>query len=203
MKNIIGISGVFVALSLMAFVNKKMHTDIYKVDTNRSSLEWYADKINGKHNGILKISKGEIKNNHGNISGSLEIDMTSIEDKDLKPGKSKTKLETHLKSADFFDVNKFPTSKFIIISAIPTNDATEEVPNYRVKGLLTIKDKTNEISFNAIIKMEDDHVSCIGSAIIDRSKFDVRYGSKTFFPNIGDKLIYDEFKLSFKIVAVK
>lgn len=202
MKKIILLTGVLAVLTLMAFDSKKLHIDIYKVDINKSSLEWYAEKVTGKHNGTIKLSGGEVKNDHGRFTGAVEIDMTSIENKDLE-GDKKTKLETHLKSADFFDVEKFPKAKFIVTSITPVKDIKEGAPTHRVKGLLTIKDKTNEISFDAIIKMQGNSVSCIGSAIVDRAKFDVRYGSKTFFSDIGDKMIYDEFTLKFNIVAVK
>ena len=82
--------------------------------------------------------------------------------------------------------------------AKPTETAT-----HTVKGMLTIKDKTNEITFDAVLKITETQASCTGTAVVDRSKFDVKYGSKSFFPDIGDKMIYDEFTLKFNVVAVK
>ena len=203
MKKTIILTGAFATLTLMAFVGNKLHTDVYKVDTKLSSLEWYAEKLTGKHNGTIQFSSGEMKNDHGNLTGTFEIDMTSIANKDLESAEWKTKLETHLKSADFFDVEKFPKSRFVIVSATPVKDAKERGATHTVKGNLTIKDKINEITFDVTLKMQGNNISCSGAAVIDRSKFDVRYGSKTFFPDIGDKMIYDEFTLKFNVVAVK
>lgn len=194
---------IFVLLSLFLLTDKLVHTDVYTVDTNLSSLEWTAEKINGMHQGNINILNGDIKNNHGHFSGTFEIDMQSIVCQDLKPGALKTKLETFLKSSNFFNVELFPKSKFIINSITPLKDANLEKTTHHVKGLLTIKDKTNEIKFDATIKMEANKFTCIGSATIDRTKYDIKYRSKSYFPDIGDKMIYDEFILKFKVVAEK
>ncbi len=189
--------------SLRAFVGTFIHTEVYNVDTKLSSLEWFAKKVSGNHNGTIMFSGGEIQNDHGKLTGSFEVDMNTIENKDIKSVEYKAKLENHLKSEDFFSVAKFPVSKFIITSLTPVMEASPDGFTHTVKGNLTIKDKTNEISFDAIVKLEDGKIFCTGSVIIDRSKFDVKYGSKKFFPNIGDKMIYDEFTLKFNVVAGK
>ena len=88
-------------------------------------------------------------------------------------------------------------------SITSVKDAKQGGFTHTVKGNLTIKDKTNEISFDAVIKMEAGKIACTGTALVDRSKFDVKYGSKTFFPDIADKIIYDEFTLKFNVLAVK
>lgn len=202
MKKLASIASiVFAVLTIIAF-GGKLHTDTYTVDPQQSSLEWFAQKVSGKHNGTIMLKSGEVKNNHGAITGFVEIDMTTIADKDIEKETSRTKLENHLKSGDFFDVEKFPTSKFVIKSIVPLTEAKEGF-THKVTGDLTIKDKTNEIAFDAEIKMLADKISCTGSAVVDRSKFDVKYGSKTFFEDIGDKMIYDDFTLKFNIVALK
>lgn len=203
MKKVILFSATLVALTLMAFTGKKIHVDTYKVDTKLSSLEWFAEKVNGKHNGTIMLSGGEIKNDHGNFTGSFAIDMNTIANTDLKDNGSREKLEKHLKSADFFDAEKYPKSTFVIISVTPITVAKAGGFTHTVKGNLTIKDKTNEITFDAVVKMEANTFTCAGAAIVDRSKFNVKYGSKTFFESIGDKMIYDEFTLKFKVVAVR
>lgn len=178
------------------------HTEVYKADTKLSSLEWYAEKVGGKHNGTIMLTSGEIKNDHGNLSGTFDVDMNSISTKDMQ-GEYATKLDNHLKSADFFDAAKYPNAKFIITSVTPIKEVKEGGFTHTVKGNLTIKDKTNEISFDAVVKGEANKIACVGTAVVDRSKFDVKYGSKSFFPEIGDKMINDEFKLKFNVVAVK
>ena len=201
MKKIIIGAVVIGMITLSAFT---MKGDIYKIDTKASSIEWAAKKLTGEHHGTIRISSGEVEILKDVVAaGKVEADMTSIEDKDLQDPTWKAKLEGHLKSADFFDAQKFPKATFVITSVTPLKDAKDGGYTHTVKGNLTIKDKTNEISFDAVIKMADGNVVCVGQATVDRSKFDVKYGSKTFFPEIGDKMIYDEFTLKFNLVAVK
>ena len=199
-KTILGAAAI--GMILFSAFKGGNHTDVYKVDTKLSSLEWYAEKVTGKHNGIITLSSGTISNDHGNLSGVFEMDMTSIANKDMT-GEYATKLENHLKSEDFFNSMKFPTAKFVTISITPIKGVKEGGFTHSVKGNMTIKDKINEISFDAVIKNEGNNIACVGTAVIDRSKFDVKYGSKSFFPEIGDKMIYDEFKVKFNVVGVK
>jgi polyisoprenoid-binding protein YceI len=201
MKKTILITAVIGFIALASF---KMKEETYKADTKLSSLEWNGKKLKGEHNGTIMLSSGEIIINKDAVTGgTFEIDMNSLTDKDLTDPSYKTKLEGHLKSADFFDAQKFPKAKFVITSVTPIKEAKEGGYTHTVKGNLTIKDKTNEISFDAVIKMAEGKVACVGTATIDRSKFDIKYGSKSFFPEIGDKLIYDEFIVKFNVVAVK
>jgi polyisoprenoid-binding protein YceI len=199
-KKILFLAASFTILSLTAFVKIGLHTDRYIVDTSKSTLEWYAEKVTGKHNGTIKLSGGEISNNHGKLSGFVEMDMTSIQNSDLT-GDSKAKLEKHLHSADFFYTEKFPKSKFVIKSITPLQSKSESGMTHLITGMLTMRDSTSELKFEAGIKLEGNAIVCNGTAIVDRTKFNIRYGSKTFFPNIGDKMIYDEFKLKFNLVA--
>lgn len=203
MKKTIFITKLFVLFALMSFKPAKLHTDVYKLDMKTSTLEWFANKMSGNHNGTINFSGGEIKNNHGNLSGLVEVDMNSIKNSDISDETYKAKLEGHLKSPDFFDVAKYPKATFVITSITPIANSKTEGATHNVKGNLTIKDKTNEITFDAAVKMEPNKITCNGNAIVDRSKFDVQYGSKAFFPEIGDKIIYDEFTLKFNIVAIK
>lgn len=168
----------------------------YDVDAKLSRLEWTGKKIGGEHSGILSFSNGEIKNENGKITGSFEIDMTSISSTDLT-GEWKEKLDGHLKSEDFFGVEKFPIAKLEITEAIPAGK------KYRIKANLTIKEKTHPVEFNADVIFEENKITAKGEVIIDRSKYDVRYGSKSFFANIGDKMIHDEFIVKFNVVAIK
>lgn len=179
-----------------------MHVDSYKVDTEASKIQWFAEKVTGKHNGIVKLASGDISNDHGRLGGKFVMDMTSLENKDLS-GESKAKLEGHLKSDDFFSVTKFPTSTFEIVSITPKTGAAAGEPNFDVKGKLTIKGITNEVLFPAIISFEGTKMMAKADVKIDRTKYDIRYGSKTFFADIGDKAIMDEFMLKLDIVASK
>ncbi|REJ84484.1 MAG: YceI family protein [Bacteroidetes bacterium] len=178
-----------------------LHVDVYSVDKSASKVEWYAAKVTGKHNGTINISKGEIRDNHGHISGSFEIDMNTISSLDLTDAAMKSKLENHLMSDDFFNAEKYPVSKFVITRVAPYAGEGKGQYTHTVTGNLTIRDKTNEISFPANIIFNQGKVSCTGTAVVDRSKYDVKFGSKSFFKDIGDKMIYDEFTIKFDIKA--
>jgi polyisoprenoid-binding protein YceI len=187
-------------IALSAFT---IGNETYKMDTKASLLEWTGKKLTGEHTGTILFSSGSVEVQKDVITGGkFEIDMTTIEDKDLS-GDWKTKLENHLKSADFFDSGKFPKATFVITSVTPLVTPNEGGFTHKVKGNLQIKDKTNEIAFDAAIKMKEGKVTCVGAAVVDRSKFDVKYASKTFFAEIGDKMVYDEFTVKFNIAAAK
>ncbi len=203
MKQLVCFAEFIGILGVLSLVSNKFHTDVYKVDTNFSSLEWIGEKLTGKHHGTIKFLYGEIRNNHGTITGKFEFDMHSIGCLDLEPGANREKLENFLKSSNFFDAQVYPKAVFILNSAIPVKQEDGINYTHKVKGLLTIRDKTNEISFGANIKIEGSQFSCQGSVSIDRTQYDIRYRSKTFFPDIGDKVIYDEFKLNFNVIAGK
>lgn len=178
------------------------HTDTYSVNTEKSKVEWFAEKVTGKHNGEVNVKSGKMENNHGKLTGSVTMDMSSIVVTDLE-GKYKEKLENHLKSEDFFSVEEFSTAIFNITSVEPLKNASEGGENFKVSGDLTIKGITNPISFPANIQFNGTGMTASGTMVIDRSKYNVRYGSPSFFADIGDKAIYDEFKLKFDLNASK
>ena len=182
-----------------AFASLK-HVDVFKVDTQKSSVEWYAEKVTGKHNGTVKLISGELANNHGIFGGKFIIDMTSIVCTDLE-GEYKNKLEGHLKSEDFFSVKSHPTATFEISNMTAISGAKAGSPNFTVVGKMTIKGITKDITFPASVNFSGTGMVATANVVIDRSKFDVRYGSKSFFADIGDKAIYDEFTMKLKLVG--
>ena len=131
------------------------------------------------------------------VGGIFTIDMTTIACLDLS-GEYQGKLEGHLKSDDFFGVEKYPTATFVITKAVPQGPG-----KYKVIGNMTIKDKTEEVQFNASVEERDGKVTASATITLDRSKYDVRYGSGSFFDNLGDKTIYDDFDLTVNLVASK
>ncbi|MBP6335906.1 MAG: YceI family protein, partial [Bacteroidia bacterium] len=170
MKKVFLIALVLSVFSASFMIGGDLHVDVYPVDVNASSLEWNAAKFSGKHNGTVSFSSGEIHSNHGNLSGTFEIDMNTIKDLDIKDEAMNTKLTNHLKSADFFDVAKYPKAKYVITSVVPNKELKEGGATHRVHGNLTIKDKTNPLSFDATIITQDAKITCVGSAVVDRSK---------------------------------
>ena len=171
----------------------------YNVDVNSSTIVWTGYKVTGKHTGTVKVKNGNLTWDAGKLTGgSFEIDMNSITDTDLE-GEYAGKLVGHLKSDDFFGVAKYPTSKFVITKAIPQDTKG----NYKIVGNLTIKEKTNEVKFLAVVSESNGTINASGKITVDRSEYDVRFGSGSFFDGLGDKTIYDEFDLQVSLVAKK
>ncbi len=172
----------------------------YTVDTAASQIMWEGTKPTGTHHGTIKLASGKIHLNDGKPeAGNFVIDMNSINDEDLE-GEQKTNLEAHLKGTvegkegDFFNVKEFPTATFEMTG----------IENNMVKGNLTIKNKTNAIEFPAVITMDGDKMMLKSEAFeIDRTKWEVNYGSKSIFPNLGDKFISDTMKITVSLVATK
>ncbi len=194
-------------LTVLAFAGMSFTTpdsgevETYSVNTEESKIEWRARKVTGKHNGSIMIKNGNLDMEDGVLKGgSFDIDMTTITVLDLKPGKGKEKLEGHLKSADFFNVEEYETASFVITKVYPIDTKG----TYRVIGDLTIKGNSNEVKFNAVVTEENGKIMGTAKEIeVDRAEYDIRYGSGSFFDNLGDKTIYDEFELDVTLVAAK
>ena len=172
----------------------------YSISAEDSNVAWKGYKVTGEHTGTIKVKSGDLTfgENGALTGGKIVIDMTSIKVTDLE-GEWAGKLEGHLKSGDFFGVEKFPTAELVI-----TKVAAKGTPgDYKVTGNLTIKETTKEIRFYAHLDETGGNINATADIKIDRSDFDVRYGSGSFFDNLGDKTIYDEFDLSVNLKAVK
>jgi polyisoprenoid-binding protein YceI len=167
------------------------------VDVNNSIVNWKASKVTGKHNGTVKIKDGTLYVQNGQVTGgNFNIDMTTIAVSDLT-GESNQKLTGHLKSNDFFSVENNPTSSFVITEIGPgTNGATNTI-----KGNLTIKGITKPIQFPANIQVNNGKVTAKASFDIDRTEYDIKYGSGKFFEGIGDKAIHDNFNIELDLVT--
>ncbi|HSH64740.1 MAG TPA: YceI family protein [Bacteroidia bacterium] len=186
------------AITAFAFTAPlKKAAKTYIVDTKTTTATWVGKKVTGQHTGTISISKGTIMTDGTNITGgNFEFDMNSITCTDLTDKGYNDKLIGHLKSDDFFGVEKYPTASFVITKA-----TLKSGNDYDVTGNLTIKGKTNEITFPAKIKMDDKVVVTVAKIMVNRTKFDIKYGSASFFDSIGDKAINDEFELDVNVVA--
>ena len=191
-KNFKSLAVVVLALSLTTSV----FAGSQKVDAAKSSVKWLAKKVGGEHSGTIAVKEGTLVVEKGKITGGkVVIDMNSIVDVDLTDAAWNAKLIGHLKSDDFFSVATFPTSD-LVLTKVESNGASSTF-----SGNLTIKGITNPISFTASSVKDGVNTTYKGVLTIDRSKFNVRYGSKSFFDNLGDKVISDEFTLDFNLVV--
>ncbi len=180
------------SLLIFSFVSKPV---VLKVDASKSTANWLAKKITGQHAGTIAIQSGSINfDNNRPSSGEFIIDMNSIACTDLQ-GEWADKLIGHLKSDDFFSVAKHNTAKFVLKNAAATVDPRKFV----VTGDLTIKGITQSISFDAVVDM----AGATAKIMIDRTKYDIKYGSASFFESIGDKAIENNFELNVQLAFMK
>jgi len=157
------------------------------LNTTKSEIKWTGKKIGGTHYGAIELIKGELVLDGDQIAnGNFVLDMTTISNADVESEEYNQKLVGHLKSEDFFNVEKYPESTLQIKKSTPFKDN-----KVTVSADLTIKGITEQISFDVVRE------GSIYTALVkvDRSKFDVRYGSKSFFNDIGDKAIDDIFTM--------
>ncbi len=186
-----------VAVIAFGFVANTAKTT-YTVDTTASKVLWEASKVTGSHNGAVNLSEGAFEfDGEALTGGSFTVDMNSITCADIENAEYNGKLIGHLKSPDFFNVAEHGTAKLDIKRVIPYGKPGE----YRVVGDITIKGTTKEVKFNASVMPEGASLKAKAELELDRTDFDIRYGSGTFFENLGDKTIYDEFSLTFEVVA--
>ena len=180
-------------LTIMIFAVAGLQAQEYGVDVEKSTVKWTGEKLTGKHWGYIKLKSGDLTLKDGKITGgNFVIDMNSISNEDLESGEYNAKLVGHLKSDDFFGTSSYPEAKLVITKATAFKGNTADV-----RGDLTIKEKTESILFT-VTKNGDKYSAKI---VVDRSKFDVKYGSKSFFEDIGDKVIYDEFTLDVDLLV--
>lgn len=180
-----------VATGFSSIASTPVKKEKKSIKTAESTVTWKGYKVTGSHYGAIDLKEGFLVFEGDKLKGGeFVVDMATLSSQDLQ-GEYKDKLDGHLKSDDFFGTDKHATSKLVF-----TKVAASGKNSYKVTGDLTIKGKTNPVSFD---------VSVYGSKAtatmkIDRSKYDVKYGSGSFFDNLGDKTIYDEFDLVVDLV---
>ncbi len=166
------------------------------VDPAESVVEWKGSMLMGSndHNGYAYISKGELMIEDGQLTGgAVEVDMNTIEDESHK---SNNELIKHLKSDDFFDVERFPLSTIVITKVASINAEDKEITaNLSIKGI------THPVTFPAKLESKNGTIKANGKLTIDRTKWDVRYRSGKFFDNLADQTIADSIEFDIKIVA--
>lgn len=168
-------------------------------EASASSATWTGKKTLIKDyydNGTVSIKSGSATFANGVLTGgTVTFDMTTIAATSTGRGDGMDRLSGHLKSDDFFAVETYPESTFVITSA-----ARESGNTYLVTGDLTVKGKTAPVTFPTDITTEGDMLVANGMVTIDRTVYDVRFGSTKFFQDLGDNVIADEFTLEFKAV---
>ena len=171
-----------IALGLVSFTNP----EVKEIKVKESNITWVGHKVTGEHTGTIDLKEGTLMFDGDQLTGgSFVMDMTSINTTDLSGG-MKGKLDGHLKSADFFGVDKHPTAALVFTNVEKSENG------YAVTADLTIKGITKPVSFN--LNMESN--KAMTAFKVDRTKYDIKYGSATFIDGLKDRAIYDEFDLS-------
>lgn len=186
--------------------NQVQETEVGQYATacnHQTKIFWKGSKPGGEHNGLIRIKEGGkfLINNGKLVGGEFIIDMNSIIDLDIPDAEMNAKLVGHLKSADFFHVDSFPEAKFVIASVEALNDVPEYT--HTINGNLTMKGITKGISFKAKVTVAEGNVSATSEEfILDRTQWNVNYGSKSIFKELKDKFINDEFSLKIEAYSM-
>jgi polyisoprenoid-binding protein YceI len=158
-----------------------------KIDVTKSNIHWLAKKVTGQHEGTVALKSGALVfKKEALAGGTFTVDMTSMTATDLT-GEYLDKLNGHLKSDDFFGTAKFSTSTLVFKTIGSKGNNV-----YSVNADLTIKGITKPVTFDIIVKGN----TATTTFNVDRTKYDIKYNSKSFFDSIGDKAIYDDFELT-------
>jgi polyisoprenoid-binding protein YceI len=174
----------------------------YRIDAGKSLVEWTGRNIASAHRGTIRVSGGEIRAAHGRFrEGEVALDMNSIADTDIENPAMRQMLEAHLKSDDFFDTARYPVAKFLLRELTPIPGSTPGMPNYSVRGMLTMKGTENPVEFLAAIGTNENEVVAQADFDMDRTKWNVLYGSGKFFERLGKHLVNDLISIQLRIVA--
>ncbi len=192
------LSGLMISSTLFAGngdSNKKDKT--ISIDAKSSKIDWHARKVTGTHTGTVPVSSGTLVLDNNKLKGgTFLIDVKSLVVTDVKDADMNGKLTNHLKSDDFFSVEKNPQAKLVITEVTPSTNN-----DYEVTASLTIKGITNTVKFPATVKIAGKKVTADAKVTVDRTKYDIKFRSTNFFENLGDKAIMDDFTLDVSLVA--
>ena len=182
------LSVVLSVLTLFAFSSTPPHIITSSVNVESSTIKWVGSKVASSHEGNVSIIKGALSIDHGTlVGGDFAIDMNSITCTDIKSEKKNNYLVEHLKDEDFFNTKSFPIAEIKIVNAIKQDK--EGV--YTIIADLTIKGITHPVSFVSNVLIDGKNFEADAKIEIDRTKWDIRYGSGSFFEDLGDKMILD------------
>jgi polyisoprenoid-binding protein YceI len=182
---------LFLTLSGLILANVGAQSKL-TADTTQTKLLWLGENVTGQHTGTIRLKSGWLTLLDNKItSGEFNIDMASLTDSEHSK-----MLEGHLKSDDFFGVVKYPVAKLVLTGSTPFDKGSGTVT-----GTLTIKDITNPIEFKATLQKKDEGNWLFANITVDRTKYNIRYGSGSFFDNLGDKTIYDDFKVKVNLLV--
>ena len=176
----------------------------FTIDAGRSKVEWAGRNPNSCHVGTVDIFEGLLNSKGGIISGTVEVDMNSIHNVNLEGDELQPVLEAHLKSDDFFFTSLFPKAVLQIKEAVPIEPGYQTAPNFQVKGELRLRGVTASLDFDTTVSLADDNTLLLEAHFdIDKTRWNVIYGSTRFFEHLGMHKIFDLISLQVNIIAVR
>ena len=176
-----------IAVALVALVTFTVNAQTKKINVSKSGIVWTGKKVTGSHTGTINLKDGALVF-AGKVlkGGNFTVDMSTINTTDLKAGEGKEDLDGHLKADDFFGTEKHKTAKLVFKTISGKGNGL-----YTVTADLTIKEITKPITFDITVKGN----TATTTLKVDRTKYDIKYNSGSFFSGLGDKTISDEFEL--------
>lgn len=177
---------------------------IHRINVEKSRIEWTGRNLTSAHNGTMKLQAGQLEVQEGRpVRGAFTIDMDSIDNMDIEDSKMRQILIWHLKSDDFFDVQRFPRAEFQLSKFKALPDAQRGNPNWEVTGELTLKAVMGEITFPAILALTPEGLFAADAHFdIDRTHWHVLYGSGKFYEKLGKHLVHDLVSLALKLLTL-
>jgi polyisoprenoid-binding protein YceI len=201
LKSVVSAAALALFVSFSASAEKTLKESSYKVDAKSSSLNWNGKKVGGEHSGTVQLKEGTLKLKGSKlVGGSFIADLNTLVCTDIEDKTYNGKLIGHLRSDDFFSVDKYPSAKYVVTKVVAKSGNL-----YDVTGDLTIKGITKSVTVPVTVKTTAKGAEATGTLVVDRSKFDIKYNSKSFFDvnTLGDKLINDDFTIAFKLATTK
>jgi rhodanese-related sulfurtransferase len=176
---------------------------VYRVDEEKSVVEWTGRNINNRHHGRIALSEGEVVLENGHpVSGRFVLDLRTITNQDIPDATWRDMLLRHLKSDDFFDVEQYPTALFELRGSAAISSCTPGTPNMEIAGSLTVKETSRPFSFPAIVAVQEDgSLKAQATVHFDRTLWDVCYGSGKMYERLGMHLVNDLVSVELFIVA--
>jgi len=177
--------------------------------STESVVGWKGTKVvgMGSHAGTIGITEGTLSLENGNLTaGSVTIDMKNIVVTDSMPDEYKQQLIGHFSANDFFNVEQFPTAKFEITGSEAKADGDY---THVISGNLTLRDSTKNISFPATVSVDENGLSAVGTAVINRLDWGVNYDKEKM--SLSEKLqaeakngiVSKDIEITFDIKASK
>jgi polyisoprenoid-binding protein YceI len=174
----------------------------YTVLADASRISWEGRNPNGAHDGTVELAAGELDVTADAVSGRFEVDLSTIRNADLAGDPSQAVLVEHLKSDDFFFVERFPQAVYRLRAAAPLPDGASTTPNYRVEGDLELRGVTVPLGFDATVnQLSDGRIAVEAHFDVDRTRWGVIYGSARFFAHLGKHVVFDPVSIRLRIVV--